>query len=106
MSLYIDEVTAGLCGRRAPEMTEADIVKRRRGLKARDMASQRMGFLVGLDHRRQRVPSNDRADAAFDFAIAGIVRLAIDRDSVHIRRVGVVREIGPARARLIEEVLD
>src|SRR5579863_8389093 len=106
MSLYVNEIAAVLGGRRAPEMSEADVIQRRGGLKARDVASQRMRFLVGLDHRRERVPSDDRADTPFDFAITGIVWLAIDRDSVHIRRVGVVGKIRAARARFVEEILD
>ncbi len=106
MALDIDQIAGIVRGRRVPEMPEADVVKGRGGLEARDMAAQRMRLLVGLDHGRERIPADDGTDAAFDLAITGIMRLAIDRDRIHIGRVGVVGEIGAARARFVEQVFD
>ena len=65
-----------------------------------------MRLLVGLDHRRERIPADDGTDAALDLAITGIMWLTIERDSVHIGRVGVVWEIRAARPRLGEQIFD
>jgi len=94
MSLDKDDVAAVILGRRTPEMAEADIVQGRRGLEARDMTAAFGGVLVGAHHHSERVPTDYRADAPLDLAIAGIVRLTIGRNRVEIRRIRVVGQIG------------
>ena len=85
MALDVDDVAAVALGWRAPEMAEADIVQGSGGLEARDMAAELGGVLVGAHHHRERVPADHRADAPFDLAIAGVVRLAIGGDRVEVR---------------------
>ena len=87
-------------------MAEADIVQGRGGLKARDMAAELGGVLVGAHHHRERVPADNRADAPFDLAIAGVVRLAIGGNRVEVRRIGVVGQIGAAQARRGDELFE
>ena len=75
-----------LLRRRVPEVVEADLVERRRRLVAGDVPAELRGLLVGLQHRRHRVPADQRADAPLDRLVARILRLLADRDRVDVRR--------------------
>ena len=60
-----------------PEMHEAGIVKRRRRLKARDMAAELGQLLVRLHNDRRGVPTHKAPDPHLDVAVAGMARLRL-----------------------------
>src|SRR5206468_12420962 len=59
-----------LCGR-VPEVAEADVVQRRRGLEARDVAAELGAVFIGAQDDGQRIPADDRPKPMLDRAIAG-----------------------------------
>ena len=73
VALHEHEVAAVVLRRRVPEVVEADLVQRRRRLVARDVPAQLGGLLVGLQHRRHRVPADQRADAPLDRLVARVL---------------------------------
>src|SRR5918997_4785123 len=62
--------------RSGPEVLEPDVVGRRRGLEAGDVAAGFRAFLVGAQHNGWRVPADVRADEVLDGPVAGMPRLA------------------------------
>ena len=94
---------------RAPEMHEADIVKRRGGLEAGDMAAEFGGNLVGLEHDGCGVPADRGADFGLDGAHARRLGLVGRRDGVDIGGVpgeGQLRAIFPRfRHHLAQDVV-
>ena len=86
VALHEDEVTAVVLRRRVPEVVEADLVERRRRLVAGDVPAELGGLLVGLQHRRHRVPADQRADAPLDRLVARVLRLLVDGDRVDVGR--------------------
>ena len=66
MTLDVDEIAAVLIRRSVPEVTKPDVIERGGRLKARDVATEFGGFLVGAQNDRNRVPANDGADAMLD----------------------------------------
>src|SRR3974377_2475560 len=66
MSLDVDEVPAILFRWTAPDMAEADVVKRGGGVKARDMPAKLRRFLVRAQNDRDRIPANDGPDTMLD----------------------------------------
>ena len=97
VALDEDEVAAVLRGGRVPEVVEADLVERRRRLVAGDVPAELGGLLVGLQHRRHRVPADERAQAPLDRLVARVLRLLVDGDRVDVRRLPAERK---ARTRL------
>jgi hypothetical protein len=99
MALEIDEIAAVAFARRAPEMREAGVVERRRRLVAGDMAAEFGRFLIGLDDDGDGVPADGVPDRRFHRAVAGVGRLVLRMDRVHIGRVGGERQAGALAAR-------
>ena len=94
MALDVDQVAAVRFRRRVPEMHEAGVVERRRGLEAGDMAAEFGRLLVGAQHDRQRVPADDRADPVLDRPVARMRRLSVRQDRVDIGGVGREGHLG------------
>ena len=69
---------------RAPEVVEADVVQRRRRGEAGDVAAEVTGLAVGAHHHRHRVPADDRADAPFQFGVAGALGFQLRGDGVDV----------------------
>src|SRR5208282_4269144 len=105
MALDINYVATVVFSRRPPEVIEADVVEGRGRLEGRDMPAQLRGFFIGAHHHRDRVPSNDGADTPLDLTIARIARLAVGRDRVDVRRMGIVRQVAALLARFVDEIL-
>ena len=103
VALHVDQVAAvGLVGR-VPEVVEADVVERRGGGEARDVAAELAGEAVRLHHHRQRVPPNERSDAPLDCGIPGSVLGTRFRNGVDVGSVDRERQAGAALARVIHE---
>ena len=103
MALHEDEVAAVGLVRRVPEVVEADVVERRGGGEARDVAAELAREAVRLHHHRQGVPPDERADAPFDGGIAGGVLGARFGDGVDVGGVDRERQGGAALARVIHQ---
>ncbi len=103
VSLEIDEVAAEAVVPGAEEMIEADVVERRGGSEARDMTAQFGRFLVGAQHHRQRIPAHQRPDLVLEFGVPRRALLLGHRNRIHVRRVGVVRDVSAVAARLLDE---
>ena len=107
--LHHHEVAAVAVRGRVPEVLEAGVVERRRGLEARDVAAELGGLLVRAQHRRDGVPADGRADPVLDRAVTRVRGLVLHRDRVD---VGRRRRIGHGRAgraglrdQLVEQVV-
>ena len=107
--LHHHEVAAVAGRGRVPEVLEAGVVERRRGLEARDVSAELGGLLVRAQHRRDGVPADGRADAVLDRAVTRVRGLVLHRDGVD---VGRRRRIGHGRAgraglrdQLVEQVV-
>ena len=87
VSLKEDEVAAERLARRAEEVIEADVVERRRRREAGDVTAELRADLVRAHDRRERVPADVVAQPRFDLAVAGHLRLLVDRDRVDVRRL-------------------
>ena len=86
VTLNVNQVAAMLIRRRMPEVPEADVVEQRRGLEARDVATQLRRFLVRPQDDRHRVPADRRADLVLEIAVAGGLCLLLRRDRVAVGR--------------------
>ena len=82
-----------------PEVVEADLVERRRRLEAGDVAAELGRLLVGVQHRRDRVPAHERAEPVLELRVAGDRLLELDRDRVDVRRASPRRAARRAGAR-------
>ena len=71
---------------RAPEVVEADLVQRLRGLVARDVAAELGRLGVGLEDDRDRVPADERRGEPLELRVAGHGLLVLDGDRVDVRR--------------------
>ncbi len=98
VALDVDQVAAVVLVRRAPEVVEADLVERGGGLERRDVAAELRRLLVGLQHRRQRVPADQRADAPLDRLVGRQLGAVLDADRVDVRRGRVQRRGDAARS--------
>src|SRR4051812_43694451 len=87
VALHVNEIAAMRVSRRMPEMSKADIVKRRSRLEACDVASQLRGFLVGPQDDCNGVPSNGRTDAMFNVSVPVGTRLAFRRYGINVRSI-------------------
>ena len=105
VALHEHEVAAVVLRRRVPEVVEADLVERGRRLVAGDVAAELRGLLVGLEHRRHRVPADQVADLPLDRRIARIGRVRRRRDRVHVRGGARQRRRGAHTARLLHDPL-
>ena len=81
---HVNEIAAMRVSRRMPEMSKADIVKRRSRLEACDVAAELRGFLVGAQNDCNGIPSNDRTDAVFNVSVPVGTRLALRRDRINV----------------------
>src|SRR5215218_1555566 len=106
VALHVHEVAAVLLGGAVPEVLEADVVERRRGLEAGDVAAEFRTLLVGAQHDGERVPTDVGADAVLDGAVAGVSRLALGRDGVEVGRRRRVRHRRAAAARAPEQLVE
>src|SRR3546814_7268454 len=84
VALDVEQVAEVLVARRAPEMVEADVVKRGRRAEGGDVAAQVAGLAVGAHHHGHRVPADHRADAPFHLRVAGRLGLLAGRDGVDV----------------------
>jgi hypothetical protein len=92
MALDEEQVSAVPIGRGVKKVLEADVVERRRGLEARDMAAELRGLLVGAQDDRQGIPPDERPDAVVEDQFLRVQPVfLIGRDGV---RYGVVALYG------------
>ena len=105
MALHEHQVAAMLGGRCMPEVVVPDVIERRRGSEAGDMAAD-VGVLVGAHDHRHRVPPHIRADALLDRLIARNADLLVDRNRIDIGGIGRKRHVGARPARLVDHLLD
>src|SRR5471032_777253 len=82
-------------GRRMPEVAEADVVQRGRGLETGDVAAQFRAVLVGAQDDGHRVPADDGAQPMLDRTIAGRALFLLRRDGVLVGRVQRLRRVRP-----------
>src|SRR3546814_20077433 len=61
VALDVEQVAGVLVARRAPEMVEADVVKRGRRAEGGDVAAQVAGLAVGAHHHGHRVPADRKS---------------------------------------------
>ena len=99
MALDEDQVASVISRWRSPEMREASFVKRRRGLIARQMAAKLGAVFVCLEHQRQRIPTDNIADALLDLAITGMRSFKLWCDGVEIGRIRGERKFRAFAAR-------
>ena len=95
-----------LRGRRSPEVVEADLVKKRSGLERRDVAAQLRGLLVRAQDHRDRVPADERADAALHRGVPREWRLLVGGDGVDVGGRPHVLNCGALVARTPDYALD
>ena len=102
MALHEHHVgTVGMV-RALPEVVVADLVHDRRGLKRRDVATRLGGLAVGPHDHRGGVPAQRAQDLAFEFEIARVSRLLLDRNGVDVRRVRRVRRLDAGLVGLVD----
>ncbi len=106
MPLDVDEVAPVLLGGRMPEVVEAGLVQKGRGLEGSDVATQLGRFLVRAQDHRNRVPADQRADAALHGGVAGDRRLFGDRNRVDVRSRPDVLDRGSLEACPLDHSLD
>ena len=106
VALDIDEVATVLGGRRSPEVVEADLVEKRSGLERRDVAAQLRRLLVRAQDHRDRVPADERADAALHRGVPRERRLLVGGDRVHVGGRPHVLDCGALVARTPDYALD
>jgi hypothetical protein len=94
MALIINEVAPMRVGWRMPKMHESGIVKRGFRLKARDMPTEFRRCLVGTQHDRSCIPSDQRTNLVLDHPVARMNRLFVRRDGVDVSAVGGKRQLG------------
>src|SRR3546814_3812448 len=82
VALDVEQVAGVLVARRAPEMVEADVVKRGRQAEGGDVAAQVAGLAVGAHHHGHRVPADHRTDAPFHLLVAGRLGFLAGREGV------------------------
>ena len=90
VALEEHQVAAVLGARCVPEVVESGVVERRGGLEGRDVPAQLRGLLVRPQHRRHRVPPDQRTDLVLDLPVTRVLRLLVHRDGVDVG--GVRRE--------------
>ena len=105
VALHEHEVAAVLVGGRVPEVVEADVVERRRGREARDVAAHVRVLVRAHDHRH-RVPARVRADPMLDRLVAGDADLALGGDRVDVGGVGRERQERAGAPRTRDQPLD
>src|SRR6267154_989697 len=105
MALYVNDIPRMFLRRRPPEVSEADVIERRRRLETRDMPAQFRRLLVGAQDRRDRVPADDRTDLPFDLTIPRRTFLLVNRNRVNVRRVRVVGQESATIARFDDQIL-
>ena len=106
VALDEDQVAAMFGRWGVPEMRKARVVKQGRRLEARDVSAQLRRGLVRPQHNRHRVPSDDRADAVLNGAVAGVPLLLFQGDCVEVGGVGRVRDWRALAARPVDDALE
>src|SRR5258706_7427416 len=106
MALDVDQIAAMRFRWRAPEMIEPDIVERRRGLEARDVAAEIEILLSGAQHLHDRVPAHERTDPVLELVIARRRFLGARRNRVEVGGVRAERQVGAVAARLVDQPLE
>ncbi|MNJ37773.1 hypothetical protein D3C77_326050 [compost metagenome] len=94
VALEEDQVAAVLVGRGLEEVVEADVIQGGTGGEARNVAAQVRVFQVGAHHHGQRVPTDQRANAAFHEQVARHACFVGDRDGVAVWRGDGVWQLG------------
>ncbi len=92
VSLDEHHVTGVFTGCTTPEVIEADLVQGGRGGIAGKVSAVLGGFLVGLLHHGHGVPADICLQPLLDGPVAGIVRLLVHRNGVHVRGVRLERQ--------------
>src|SRR5262249_34388705 len=87
-------------------MSKADVVEGCRRLKARNVAAELGGFLVGAQNDRDRIPANGRAYAMLDGAVPFRALFSFRRDGVDIGRVDRERRMHSDALRFIGELFE
>ncbi len=106
VTLDIDEIAAMFRRGRAPKMREASIVKSRRRLEARYVAAELRRLFIRPKDDCECIPTNDRADAVLDRAVAGMPFLVLGRNRVQIGCGGAVGNRSSSSARSLEHTLE
>jgi hypothetical protein len=105
MALDVQQVARMAVTGGAPEMVEADVVKRGRTGEAGDVAAQVAGAAVGAHHHRHRVPAQDAADLPLKAGVARHGRLQVWRDGVDVLGGGLERQHRPSPPRHLDHAL-
>jgi hypothetical protein len=105
VALEEDQVAAVLLRRGAPEPRETDVVERRGRSERGDMTAD-VAVAVGPHDHRHRVPADVVVNPDFEVGIAGVLRLAIDRNGVHVFGGGAVGKIDSRLAGLRNQACD
>ena len=106
MALDVHQVAEKLIVRGAEKMVESDVVERRGGGKARDMAAEFGRFLVGAHHHRHCVPAHQRTDFSLETLVARHALFQMRKNGVEVRGVGAERNMGAVAARLVDELFE
>ena len=96
MALEIDQIARGTAVfvriGTLEEIVEADIVQGCRGCEGGDVPAQAPGPAVCANHHGQRVPANERTDAAFHEEVAGHEGFTARRYGVAVGRGDRIRQ--------------
>ncbi len=103
VALEIDQVAASVAFRCPEKMVEADFIQGGGRLIAGDVAAHAGRFFVGAHHASDSVPADQGLDPALQGGIARMLFLKVNRDGVHIRRGGVIRQIGAGPTGLVDQ---
>ncbi len=109
VALVVDQVARVFVGRRAKEVVEPDVVERRRRRKRRDVPTEIIACLIGAHHHCERVPTDQRTNAALHEQIARHEGFFVRRNRIAVRRGDRIRQTNagsrhPRRQSLQQEV--
>ena len=104
VTLEINFVARKVFRAAAKEMIESHLIQRRRRRVARNVAADVRGG-VRFHNHRHGVPAHEALEADFGLPIAGVRRLRLDRDGVHVRRIEPARQFMLTSAELVGELL-
>ena len=106
VALHVDHVAGMRGAARAPEVIESDLVERRGGGVARDVAAVLRARMIRLHHHGERIPAHVGLVAPLERAIAGIIGLLRPGDGVEVGGVRLERQIGAGAAGEVDQFLE